>query len=92
MFVPVKDYILIEPAYKPKSLVMPSSTEPVSDEVFRVTAVGPGDEDNKQFLKVGDLVCLQGYITKYKYDDEVAIVGRARDVMCIIKEEERGQN
>ena len=87
-FVPIKDFILIERAMtKGTALVMPDKAEPVSDDIFEVIAVGPGDETNPQFLKVGDKICLTGYINTFSYKGEKAILGRARDVMAIIKEE-----
>jgi co-chaperonin GroES (HSP10) len=87
-FVPIKDFILLERAMtKGSALVMPDKSEPVSDDIFEVLAVGPGDEEHPMFLNVGDKICLTGYINTFSYKGEKAILGRARDVMAVIHED-----
>jgi co-chaperonin GroES (HSP10) len=87
-FVPIKDFILLERAMtKGSKIMMPDKAEPVSDDIFEVIAVGPGDSEHNQFLKVGDVICLTGYINTFSYKGVKAILGRARDVMAIIKDE-----
>ena len=85
-FEPLKDFVVVERAITSKALVMPDSSEPTCDEIFRVISVGPGDEEHPQFLKVGDLICLVGYINTLTYKGTKVILARARDVMSIVKE------
>ena len=87
-FQPVKDYIILERSISRKSaLVMPDKADPVSDDIFEITAVGPGDQDNPQVYKVGDTICLIGYINTFSYKGEKVILARARDVAALVLEE-----
>lgn len=86
-FEPIKDFIRVERAIdKGSKLVMPDQVQATSDDVFRVLAVGPGDDEHPMFLKAGDLICIVGYINPFSYKGENVILARARDVMCLIKE------
>ena len=88
VYEPLKDFIVIERAVaKGSKVVIPGSSEPASDDIFEVIKVGPGDDEHPQFLKPGELICLIGYINTFSFKGEKVILGRARDVMCIIKEE-----
>lgn len=86
-FEPIKDFLVLERASTKGSVIaLPDASEPASDDIFEVMRVGPGIEDYPMFLKVGDKVCLTGYITTFTYKGVKAILGRARDVMAIITE------
>jgi len=86
-FKPVNDYILIEKAAKPSKIRLPDTSEPVSDDIFEVMDVGPGTDDYPQTLKIGDLVCLTGYINTFSFEGTKAILGRARDVLAVVTRE-----
>ena len=87
-FEPVKDFIVIERLIgKGSKVVLPDSSEPVSDDIFEVLEVGPGDQDHEQFLKVGDIICLTGYINTFSYKGVKAILARARDVLAVVRED-----
>ena len=87
-FEPVKDFIVIERVSSKNSRVLlPENSEPASDDIFEVILAGPGDQDHEQFLKVGDIVCLTGYITSFSYKNKKVVLARARDVMAIVKED-----
>jgi co-chaperonin GroES (HSP10) len=87
-FVPLSDYIVVERAMtKGSAIQMPDNAEPVSDDIFVVVKAGPGDDSNPQKVKVGDKVCLTGYINMFSYKGAKCILGRGRDVVAIVKEE-----
>ena len=86
-FEPIKDFIVLEKAStKGSRIALPDATETSSDDIFEVTRVGPGTDDYPMFLKVGDKVCLTGYINTFTYKGVKAVLGRARDIMAIIHE------
>jgi co-chaperonin GroES (HSP10) len=87
VFEPLQDYIVIErDMARGSKIALPDASEPASDDIFAVIRVGPGTEDNPQFLKPGDKVCLTGYINTFSFKGEKAILGRARDVIALVKE------
>ena len=87
-FEPIKDFLLMErAATKGSRIALPDASEPVSDDIFVVIKVGPGDEDHPQFLEPGDKVCLTGYINTFSYKGVKAVLGRARDVMAVVHED-----
>lgn len=86
-FEPIKDFVVLERAStKGSKIALPDAAEPVSDDIFEVIRVGPGDDEHPQFLKPGDKICLTGYINTFTYKGVKVILGRARDVMAIVKE------
>ena len=91
-FIPVKDFLVLERALaKDSRIALPEASEAVSDDIFEVVRVGPGSEDYPQFLKVGDKICLTGYISTFSYKGVKVILGRARDVMAVITEDGDGR-
>lgn len=87
VFEPVKDFMVLERAFaRGSKITLPDQAEPVSDDIFEVVRVGPGYEDYPMFVKPGDLICLTGYINTFSYKGEKVTLGRARDVMAIIKD------
>lgn len=88
VFEPVKDFLVLERASSRGSkIALPDASEACSDDIFEVVRVGPGSEEYPQFLTPGDKICLTGYINTFSYKGEKVILGRARDVMAIIKDE-----
>ena len=91
--IPQKDYMVVERIIAPKSgsLVLPETSEPTSDELFKVLDVGPGDYDYelKSYLtplvQKGDIVALVGYITVVSYKGEKVTLAKARDVIAKVE-------
>jgi len=81
-FKPTRDYMLVERAITTKNIIMPEKQEPNETEIFRVLDVGPGEKS----VKVGDLVCILGYITTYTYKGTKGIIARVKDVTAKIEE------
>jgi co-chaperonin GroES (HSP10) len=91
-FEPIKDFMVLERAStKGSKIALPDASEPVSDDIFEVIRVGPGTEDYPMFLEPGDKICLTGYINTFSYKGERVVLGRARDVMALIKEDAVGK-
>jgi co-chaperonin GroES (HSP10) len=85
---PLKDYIVVERAIDKGTVVLPEKSDPASDEVFRVLAVGPGREGSVMDVSEGDLVCIVGYINTFNYKGTKAILARAAEVIAVVEEKE----
>jgi len=91
-FEPIKDFLVLERAStKGSKIALPDASEASSDDIFIVVRCGPGTDDYPMFLTPGDKICLTGYINTFSYKGEKVVLGRARDVMAIIKEDVIGK-
>jgi hypothetical protein len=81
-FLPARDMLLVRKVEEYVPLVV-ANTDPTGEEVFEVLAQGPevGTECTK-----GDYVCIVGYLHTVKFKGVKALLTRAKDVICIVKE------
>lgn len=86
---PLFDYVLIEPTEKettlPSGIVIPDSAKEKPQE-GKVIATGPGKDDKKLTVKVGDVVMYKKWGgTEVKVDGKDHLLVREEDLLAIVK-------
>ena len=87
--VPLQDRVvvkMIETEETTKSGIILTGSAKEKPQIDEVIAVGPGDEENKMFVKQGDKVITSKYSgTEVKLDDEEYIIVKQGDILAKVE-------
>ena len=89
MIKPLSDRVLIkmkESEETTKSGIILSSGSKEKPQIAEVVAVGPGTEEVKMEIKVGDKVIINKYSgTEVKYENQEYIILKQDDILAIVE-------